>query len=285
MLTLNANAKINIGLNVIKKRTDGYHEIKSVFCSIDLYDTLTFSHSDTVKITVDGADIPQKDNIVAKAVDELSRLSKRNLPVNIHIQKGIPVGAGLAGGSADCAAALIGLNRMFALRLTLNSLMKIGTGLGSDVPFMLLGGLAIGIGKGDILSPVGCSRIENFEIVIADPRIFISTKDAYDAIDSINITKPSDFTRALEDIGKDDYSHLQELLTNDFETFAFEKYPALKSYKQIFIDSGAIYASMSGTGSCVYGIFKKDTVPEDIQHRFDCAVYITRLSNKGVALP
>ncbi len=232
--------KINLGLNVLRKRNDGYHDIETCFYPILWTDILEVIPSDKFEFTVSGNVIPGDDNLCIKAYQLL-----KPPPAKIHLHKIIPTGAGLGGGSSDAAWTLRLLNDVFLLGLSKDQLKSVASQIGSDCAFFIEDGPMIGSGRGEILSPANISMKGKF-IVIVKPEIHVSTAEAYAGI----VPKES----------KLDLTKINSL-KNDFEESVFKKHPLIQSIKQQLYNAGAEYASMSGSGSAVYGIFNS---PPDI---------------------
>jgi len=251
-IEIKAPSKINIGLNILSKRSDGYHNLSTLFYPIeDLFDTLTFRPADRFEFICNDMSIPQDDgNIVVKAKHLLESTSNKSINVKITLEKRIPNQAGLGGGSSDAAATLISLNEMFHLNFKHDQLIHLALLLGADVPFFIKAKSAIGTSRGDILEYIDLEI--NKPIVIVNPKINISTKEAYQNI------IPSEIQLDYHDLikeGKLNYNTAQNSFKNDFEQYVFEKYKEVGNIKQSLYDGGALFASMSGSGSTVYGIF------------------------------
>ena len=251
-IEIKAPSKINIGLNILSKRSDGYHNLSTLFYPIeDLFDTLTFRPADRFEFICNDMSIPQDDgNIVVKAKHLLESTSNKSINVKITLEKRIPNQAGLGGGSSDAAATLISLNEMFHLNFKHDQLIHLALLLGADVPFFIKAKSAIGTSRGDILEYIDLEI--NKPIVIVNPKINISTKEAYQNI------IPSEIQLDYHDLikeGKLNYNTAQNSFKNDFEQYVFEKYKEIGNIKQSLYDGGALFASMSGSGSTVYGIF------------------------------
>ncbi len=274
-LTLKAPAKINLGLNIISKREDGFHNLETIFYPIeDLYDILIFEESDKFSlISEELFNISEENNLVTKAKLILEKFTGRNLPVKITLKKNIPVGGGLGGGSSDAAKALLGLNEFFDLNIPKRDFYKIALQLGSDVPFFLLSRPAFAESRGEVLLTLNFKI--NFPILLVNPGIHISTKEAFQNI------KPKE-----EHIDYLQISSLQEkelvkfnsLLKNDFEPYVFKRYPEVEKIKNELLTLGAFFALMSGTGSTVYGIFEDMETAEVAQQKFT-RNYFTFLQN------
>jgi len=254
-LTLNAPAKINIGLNIVSKREDGFHNLETFFYPIyDLHDVLIFERCDNFIFDSDNSDlIKDPNNLVIRAHTLLEELVKRKLPIHIQLLKNIPIGAGLGGGSSDAAATLVGLNEFFELNIKLEKLNELALQLGSDVPFFIKSKPAIGYSRGEILKQTQTEI--NKPILIVNPGIHISTKEAFVHI----APKENKFDyKYFQTVEEPDYNYLQKNISNDFEEFVFNKYPEIKEIKDKMIDAGALFCAMSGTGSTVYGVFDDD---------------------------
>lgn len=244
--------KINLGLNIIDKRPDGYHSIESCFYPVPWTDILEVIPSDQLKFTSSGTRIPgdPADNLCLKAY----RLLKRDFnldPVQIHLHKIIPTGAGLGGGSGDAAFTLIILNKLFSLSMSEHQMISYTTQLGSDCSFFLNDKPQIGTGRGEVLSVANVNLKGKF-LVIVKPEVHVSTQEAYEGCKP----KPSEvpFRQVVENIP---FSQWKGVLQNDFEKTVFRKYPAIEKIKVHLYAKGATYASMSGSGSAVFGIFNK----------------------------
>lgn len=246
------SAKINIGLNIVEKRADGYHNIESVFYPIPLFDILEINKSSNFSFSCSGLAIAGNvhDNIIVKAYHLLK--SKYNIgEVSIHLHKQIPMGAGLGGGSADGAETLNMLNTIFKLNLTNTELEKIALKLGSDCPFFIENTPKYVSGIGDIMETVEID-LKGLHLYLVNPEIHISTKAAYADI----IALPSDIK--LFSLAQGNKLEWKETIKNDFEKSIFNKYPKLKSLKDSIYAKGAFYASMSGSGSTLYGLFSEE---------------------------
>lgn len=252
-IEIKAPAKINIGLNILSKRPDGYHNLSTLFYPIeDLFDILTFRPVDRFDFTCNDMSIPQDDkNIVVKAKQLLEVASGKSINCKITLEKRIPSQAGLGGGSSDAAAALISLNEMFNLKLKDDQLIHLAFQLGSDVPFFIKVKPAIGTSRGEILEYVDLEI--NEPIVVVNPMINISTKEAFQNIIPANVQ--INFKTLIND-GKLNYEEAHNSVKNDFECYVFEKYPEISRIKESLYNNGALFASLSGSGSTVYGIFK-----------------------------
>jgi 4-diphosphocytidyl-2-C-methyl-D-erythritol kinase len=241
--------KINLGLSVLSKRDDGYHNLETCFFPVPWTDVLEVIPSGEVSFTTTGNMIPGswEDNLCVKAYN----LLKNDFdlpPVSIHLHKIIPAGAGLGGGSSDAAQTLKLLNEIFSLGLDELTLIQYAARLGSDCAFFVQDGVMIGTGRGEVLKTINFC-LDKF-LAVVKPDIHVSTKDAFSGI----IPRMPEIS--IEDILLSKaIGEWKDILRNDFEETVFKKHPALAAIKKRLYDTGAIYASMSGSGSAVYGIF------------------------------
>lgn len=249
-IEIKAPAKINIGLFVTSKRSDGYHNIETIFYPLNnLYDVLTFTRSDHFSFVSSDSSLGGPDNLIIKAKELLEQQTSKIFNVEITLDKKIPMGAGLGGGSSDAAATLLSLNEMFSLKLSLDKLKELALKIGSDVPFFIRPKPSIGRSRGEELTIIDLEI--NLPILIVNPGIHISTKEAYH-----NIT-PCSRDYQLEDL-RNITSFNNEIvnkLHNDFEEYVFPAYPEIALIKNQMIKQGAKFSLMSGSGSTVYGIF------------------------------
>ena len=251
-----AYAKINLGLKVLGRRPDGYHEILSVAQCVDLADVLYFepASSDQLTCSLDSLSTGP-DNLVCRAVDAFrARLNRPIQSFRIHLEKNIPIGAGLGGGSADAAAALRGLNRFYDQPFSTADLRQIAATLGSDIPFLVEGGTALMRGRGEILEALSWEGVVFY--VLAYPEVEISTAWAYGQLGPI-LTENSPYFNFIISLsgGCVDHDRLFEVLENDFTPAVDRAYPIVAELRSQLDRVGARAASMSGSGSTVYGIF------------------------------
>lgn len=247
------NAKINIGLNIIEKRQDGFHNIESIFYPImDLFDVLEIIKSNELKFTSSGIVIPgnEADNLCLKAY-QLIKADFDVLPVHIHLHKVIPIGAGLGGGSADAAFTLKLLNQIFALNITNDELINYARKLGSDCAFFIKNKPVYAFGKGDEFEEVVLD-LSKYEIKVAYPNIHIGTAEAYAGV---NPYPPKVNLKELIKLPIKDWNNN---IKNDFEDSIFLNHSQIKALKDKFYTDGAVYASMTGSGSAVFGVFKRE---------------------------
>ena len=244
------NAKINLGLNIIDRRNDVYHNISSVFYPVyDLFDILEVSPSKDYSFSSGGLAISSRNNICDRVFKLLK--SKYKIPnVNIYLEKRIPIGSGLGGGSADASFLLIVLNQMFNLGLGIKSLTEYASQIGADCPFFLKNTPQLVERIGDVLTPISLD-LHEYEFKIIFPQINISTKEAY------SLVQPSMPLHEIKYVIGKDIKTWKNNLHNDFEKVILKKYPEILKAKNKLYTDGAVYASLSGSGSAVYGIFKK----------------------------
>ncbi|MEM6643079.1 MAG: 4-(cytidine 5'-diphospho)-2-C-methyl-D-erythritol kinase [Bacteroidota bacterium] len=243
------NAKINLGLNVVKKREDGFHDIESCFYPIPWQDCLEVIKADEFSFHSYGLTIPGdwKSNLCVQAY-QLLQEAYHIPPVEIHLLKQIPMGAGLGGGSSDGAWTLKLLNGLFELGLSDESLESLALKLGSDCPFFIRNQAALAKGKGEFLTPIDLN-LTGYYLGIKNPGIHISTAEAYAGV------LPKLPKQLCEDILNAPVNNWKNLLTNDFEQSVFKNHPEIEAIKGAMYSAGAIYASMTGSGSTVFGIF------------------------------
>lgn len=244
--------KINLGLHILRKRTDGYHDIETCFYPVPWTDILEIIPAQTLTFTSSGHTIPgaADDNLCLQAF-RLLQQDHAIPPVHIHLHKVIPMGAGLGGGSADAAYTLRMLNDMFALNLSMTALMNLAARLGSDCAFFIQDHAMLGTGRGEVLSPLAVS-LKGKYIVLVKPDIHVSTAEAYAGV------TPDLPARAVEQVVMAPLDTWRTFLYNDFEQSVLVRYPAIAAIKQQLYDAGAVYAAMSGSGSTVFGIFDQE---------------------------
>ena len=251
-------AKINWFLRVLGKRADGYHELCTLFQMVSLHDTLRFAESDILELTCDIPSVPTDDrNLIIKAAKALRETSGTKRGAKIHLEKRIPSPGGLGGGSSNAAVALIGLARVWQLDIEMFELHKIAAGLGSDVPFFLYGGTALGFGRGEIVESVG--DISEPRMLVVTPDVDVSTASAYRRIDASRLTNEGveSILRVCRFMAKS--GDLRDgTLVNDLESSVFSAEPEIARVKEKLLDFGAVNTAMSGSGASVFAIFDKE---------------------------
>ncbi|BDD06091.1 4-(cytidine 5'-diphospho)-2-C-methyl-D-erythritol kinase [Aureibacter tunicatorum] len=246
------NSKINIGLFITRKREDNFHDIESCFYPIEWKEALEITLSDKVGFSSSGIDIPGNpdNNLCLKAYELLAQ--NYDIPeVHIHLEKMVPIGAGLGGGSADAAYTLKALNELFKLEIENSALKKFASEIGSDCPFFIDNQPAIASGTGTTLDTFELSLSGKW-IMLINPGLHIGTAEAYSNVSPKNI----DFN-LKEILLSTPIEQWKDIIQNDFEASVFPKYPELQKLKSLLYEKGAIYASMTGSGSTIYGIFNK----------------------------
>lgn len=241
------NAKVNLGLHVIRKRSDGYHDIETLFVPVpDLCDVLELVRADSFRMHVYNAEIAG-ENLCEKAWRLLA--SRFDIPpVEINLYKRIPMGAGLGGGSADAAFTLTGLNTLFGLGLPKEELAALAAQLGSDCAFFVFNRPMLARGRGEILTPFNFS-LEGYQLRVFPQNVFVSTREAYAGV------MPHEPEHRIETVVRRPIDEWKELLVNDFEASVFARHPELAVAKQALYDEGARYAAMSGSGSALFAIY------------------------------
>ncbi len=255
-MRLKAMAKINLGLDVLRKREDGYHEVKMIMQTISMYDTLDIRVTEQpgIVLSVNHPSVPcDERNLVYKAAKMLMDEFEVKKGVEIVLQKTIPVAAGMAGGSTDAAAAFEGINELFQLGLTKEELMERAVKIGADVPYCIMKGTALSEGIGEILTPI--APMPKCYILVGKPGIDVSTKEAYQNLKLNNIEKRPDIDGMIKDIENDDLYHMVEKMENVFETGIIHNHPEIQKIKNLMEGHGALKAMMSGSGPTVFGIF------------------------------
>ena len=249
------NAKINLGLNIVEKRPDGYHNLETIFYPINLQDALEVTRREnndkeyTLHISGSPLEGEPEDNLVVKAYKLLKKDYPGLLPVDIHMYKHIPAGAGLGGGSSDAACMIKLLNDKFSLGLSTERMEEYAVKLGADCAFFIRNKPVFATGIGNLFEPVELS-LKGYHIILIKPDIFVSTRDAFAEI------KPVRPAVSLKEIVKQPMETWKHSMKNDFEDSVFKKFPEIAAIKDELYDLGAVYAAMSGSGSSVYGIFK-----------------------------
>jgi len=262
------NAKINIGLNVVSKREDGYHNLETIFFPVKLADALEFAEADETSLSTSGIQIhgDPEQNLILKAFRLLQ--ADYNLPsLQFHLHKVIPFGAGLGGGSSDAAFTLKMLNDFFKLELSQQKLESYAGQIGADCPFFLLNKPTFATGIGNKFHNIELN-LADYEIVILKPDINVSTPEAYKNV------IPRNPKYRLTEIIKTPVNDWKNLIVNDFEKSIFPKYPQIAELKQHLYDVGASFASMSGSGSAVFGIFRH--LPMNFENRIPAGILLYR---------
>lgn len=255
-MRLRALAKINLGLDILRKREDGYHEVRMIMQTIQMYDVLKMKKvkKPGISLSVNYPYIPSDErNLVYKAAKLLIDEFQVKEGVDICLEKFIPVAAGMAGGSSDAAAAMVGINRLFKLGLSERELMDRAVNIGADVPYCIMRGTALAEGIGEKLTRI--AQIPDCFVLIGKPGISVSTKMAYESLQLDKISSHPDIDGMIRDIENGDLLTMTEKMGNVFEPGIIEKYPVIGEIKDLMEDNGALKAMMSGSGPTVFGIF------------------------------
>jgi 4-diphosphocytidyl-2-C-methyl-D-erythritol kinase len=267
--SLPSYAKINLSLRVLGRRADGYHELHTIFQTITLCDRLTFSALDSsqLELECDAADVPADDsNLVLRAAKILRERFPVERGARIRLEKSIPAGGGLGGGSSNAAIALMGLARLWRIETTRNELTELGARLGADVPFFFTGGRALGTGRGTEITPMNDATRES--LLVVTPRVKISTADAYKALSAPALTKEFAPVNLLISRTEADFAGaLPTARVNDFEPVIFQQHPEIERARDALLRTGARDASLSGSGSSVFGVFESDAEVERSRSR------------------
>lgn len=254
-LTRKAYAKINLGLDVVRRLENGYHEVRMIMQTVGIYDILTFRAAKSgIRITTDSGELPVgEDNLIYKAARLLMENCNVQEGVEIHLEKHIPIAAGMAGGSSDAAATLLGLNDLFSLGMKEERLRELGVRIGADVPYCVMGGTALAEGIGEVLTPL--PPAPSCVLLVAKPDIQVSTKYVYEHLDAAGVWQHPDIDgmrRAIED---GDLEGMIARLGNVLETVTAKRYPVIARIKEEMLAGGALGSLMSGSGPTVFGIY------------------------------
>lgn len=255
-ISLKALAKINMGLDVVRRREDGYHEVRMIMQTIQLYDRLDIKRTQEpgIQIQTNLSFLPvNENNLIYKAAKLLMDEFSITDGVSVKLDKRIPVAAGMAGGSTDAAAMLIGVNRLFSLGLTKRQLMERGVQIGADVPYCIMRGTALAEGIGEALSPL--PPMVKCPVLIAKPSISVSTKFVYQNLKLDDTTIHPDIDRLIDDIKAKNLHDIAAHMGNVLETVTIPNYPVIDEIKKHMLSNGAVGAMMSGSGPTVFGLF------------------------------
>ena len=257
-ITIHAMAKINLGLDVLRRRENGYHDVKMIMQTVDLYDRLSFQKKKKpgISLSTDHEMVPcDESNLVYKAAALMAEKYDIKEGIHITLEKHIPIAAGMAGGSTDAAAAFVGINRLFDLKAETEDLKKLAVTIGADVPYCIEGGTALSEGIGEILSPLPAPPF--CYLVIAKPGISVSTAYVYGNLHVETLEHHPDIDGMTEAIQNGDLEKMCSLMENVLERVTKAKYPVLGDLESILQEKGAIKSMMSGSGPTVFGIFNE----------------------------
>lgn len=267
-LVLKAYGKINLGLDVVRRLENGYHEVRMIMQSVELADTVTVKQlsEDRIVVRTDRENLPcDERNLAYKAVKLMKESYSIRDGVEIFLEKHIPMAAGMAGGSADCAAVLKGMNELFDLGLKLEELQKIGVKLGADVPYCLMGGCALSEGIGEILTAL--KNPPSCVLLLAKPEIDVSTKYVYENLRLDMLERHPDIDGMIRDIEEGNLEKLCGKLENVLESVTGKEYPVIGEIERVMKEAGALAGIMSGSGPTVFGIFKEKESAETAMDR------------------
>ncbi len=252
-----AYAKINLGLDVIGRLENGYHEVKMVMQTVGIFDVLTLTKIPRgIVVTTDHGELPTDDgNLIYKAAKLM--IEKYNIQegVSVHLEKNIPIAAGMAGGSTDAAGTFLGMNELFELGASVQELQELGVKVGADVPYCIMGGTALAEGIGEKLSPLPAPP--ECVLLVAKPNINVSTKYVYEHLDAEGVEKHPDIDGMTEALARKDLQGVVERLGNVLENVTVKKHPIITEIKACMLEHGAMGSLMSGSGPTVFGIFEK----------------------------
>lgn len=257
-IRLEARAKINLGLDVVRRREDGYHEVKMIMQTVDLCDELTIKRiqEPEIRITTNVGDIPvNENNLIYKTAKLVMQEYHITEGIDVYLKKVIPVAAGMAGGSTDAAATFIAMNEIFELGLKQEELRKLAVQIGADVPYCIMGGTALSEGIGELLTPLPAPP--QCYLVIAKPDIYVSTKYVYENLHANELKHHPDIDGMVAGIKQQDLKQITNLMENVLENVTVTEYPIIEKIKDTMKKCGAWNALMSGSGPTVFGIFEK----------------------------
>ena len=262
-ITQKAYAKINIGLDVLRRREDGYHEVRMIMQTVDICDNLILERTakSGILILTDKEELPvNQDNLIYKAADLLMKEKNITEGVSITLTKRIPIAAGMAGGSSDAAATMRGLNQLFELGYSTEELQKLGVRLGADIPYCIVGGTMLSEGIGEILNPLPTPPA--CHLVVAKPDINVSTKFVYENLHADSLTCHPDIDGMIEALRTGNLQGITDRLGNVLETVTVREYPIIEQIKELMRQEGAANALMSGSGPTVFGIYTNRELAE-----------------------
>lgn len=273
MILEKAPAKINLSLDVLKKREDHYHELDMVMTTIDLFDVLQFEvlSEDKIILTCNKPYVPTDErNLCYQVIREMKKAFNIQAGVKVAIKKNIPVAAGLAGGSSDAAATIRAMNLLFNLNLSLEQMLSIGEKIGSDVPFCVYNKTAQAKGRGEIIVPL--PKVPHFWVVIAKPRFGVSTKEVFQNVNLDAISHPN-VPAMIEAIKHQDYQQIINNLGNALESVTFKLYPEVEALKNKLLQLDVDAVLMSGSGPTVFALTEKERKAKQVVQQLDQRVY------------
>lgn len=270
-IIVKSHAKINIGLNIINKRDDGFHNLETIFYPINLFDEIRFTKSDKFSFNSNDENInKEKTNLIIKAKESLENHFDIQLPIKVFLEKHIPIGAGLGGGSSNAASTILALAKLFNLELDAETVGRLALNLGSDVPFFINPVPSFAESRGEVLTSINF-KLDKY-LLIVNPGIHVATKWAFGLI------KPNQPKESLKSfIGKNELKiyEIMKIASNDFEKIVFEHFPEIKEIKEKMLHFGANYSMMTGTGSTVWAMFDDEEAAYQTELYFKCKNYFT----------
>lgn len=283
-IEIKAYAKINPAIDIIKKRTDGYHEVQMIMQSVELHDKVILNKTEReIIVKCDNPQVPEGEKNIAYRAAKIM-FDKYNIQsgISIEIIKNIPISAGMAGGSSDAAAVIKGINQLFELKLHIDEQEKIALSIGADVPFCLMGGTVMAEGIGEKLTKI--SQLRPVDILIVKPKIDVSTKWVYENFKIENVQNRPNINEIINSIKEDNIEKFAKNMVNVLETVTAKKYPIIDYIKDIMMKNGAKGSIMSGSGSAVFGMFSdkenakkaKKIIMQDEKIKNNCSCFITK---------
>lgn len=288
-LTRKAYAKINLGLDVIRRREDGYHEVKMIMQTVNLYDVLTFTKQEEpgIRVATDKAELPgDESNLIYKAAKLLTDTYAISQGVSITLEKNIPMAAGMAGGSTDAAAVFRGMNELFGLGMTEEEMCSLAVKIGADVPYCIQGGTALSEGIGEVLTKL--PDAPDCFLLVAKPDIDVSTKYVYENLHANELQQHPDIDGMRTAIEEGSLAGIVSRMENVLETVTVKKYSIIEEIKDFMKENGAANALMSGSGPTVFGIFEKEDAAKAAYERLKEAnlakqIYVTGFIDRATA--
>lgn len=274
-LIVKSPAKINIGLNIINKQSDGFHNLETIFYPLNLFDEIRFIKSDKFSFNSNDENLnKEKSNLIIKAKELLEKEFDAQLPVEIYLEKNIPIGAGLGGGSSNAASTLLALTKLFNLEIDSETIGRLALSLGSDVPFFVNPVPSFAESRGEKI--ISINFIMDKYLLIVNPGIHVATKWAFGLITP---NQPKVSLKSLIGKSEIEFEDLIRIASNDFENDVFNHFPEIKEIKEKMLEFGAVFSLMTGTGSTVWGMFYDEAAAYQTESYFKCKNYFTYLQN------
>ena len=270
-IVVKSQAKINIGLNIISKRDDGYHNLETIFYPINLFDEIRFTKNDEFYFNSNDDNLNnEKTNLIIKSKESLEKHFNTPLPVKVFLNKQIPIGAGLGGGSSNAASTILALKKLFNLEIEPETLRRLALNLGSDVPFFINPLPSFAESRGEYLTQINF-KLDKY-LLIVNPGIHVATKWAFGLIKS---NRPEERLKSLIGKSQIQINDVMKIATNDFENLVFEYFPEIQEIKEKMLNFGARYSMMTGTGSTVWAMFDDEEAAYQTELFFKCKNYFT----------